>query len=82
MALGLVLLAEGEAVRTTPPTQNGRAFRIWEKVKQAAKILRPILAAAVLIAIVAYLAATWNVGSKEAQDAGTFSVIGTVEIIE
>ncbi len=65
-----------------PPQRNSRAFQAWEAAKNAARLLRPILAAAVLIAVVIYLIVTWNAGSQQAESAGTISYIGTVEIKE
>ena len=62
--------------QSVPPQRNSRA------AKNAARLLRPILAAAVLIAVVIYLIVTWNAGSQQAESAGTISYIGTVEIKE
>ncbi len=68
--------------QTRPPQRNSKAFQIWEIVKDAVRLLRPVLAAAVILAVIIYLIATWNVGSQQADGAGTISYIGTVEIKE
>lgn len=79
---GLRAPAEGQKKKKAPPRREGRAFRVWERIKQIARFLRPFVAAAVLIAVVLYLIFTWDAGSEAAKDAGTFTQIGTVEITE
>ena len=73
---------EGKQKKQAAPRRQGRAFQIWEAVKRVLRVLRPIVAAAVILAVVIYLIVTWDAGSEAAKDAGTFSYIGTVEITE
>lgn len=62
--------------------QNGRLFRIWEKIKKIARFLRPILATGVLVAILFYLIFIMGRDKTLVRGAQKFEYIGTVQILE
>ncbi len=73
---------QGNQGQASPPQRDGTPFRLWEIVKRIARLLKPVLAAIVLIAIVIYLIFMLNTDQSPVDGAGKFDFIGTVEIVE
>lgn len=65
-----------------PVPQTGMPFRVWESVKQIGRVLRPVLAAGVLIAILVYLIFMMDKDNTAVSGAETFDYIGTLQITE
>ena len=65
-----------------PIAPTGKLFRMWEMLKRVAKLLQPVFAAAVLIAILVYLIFMFEKDKTSIDGAETFAYIGTREITE